>query len=194
MAVISAWRSILLSMIAMTAFTHEGRAQNEALLQASRAAAKEFGTNLKEQLTTALKAGGPLLAIDVCKTAADEIAADMSRKHGLSIRRTALRVRNDKNAPDPFERQALERFVKDIAQGMDATSLERTEIVTTETGKTLRYIKAIPTAAEPCLACHGSNIGADVQARLLELYPTDQATGFKAGDLRGAFSISADIR
>jgi hypothetical protein len=194
MKVIFVWRFIPLSLMAMLVFASEGRAQNEALLQASRLATKEFGATLKERLTTALEAGGPLLAIDVCKTAAGEIAADMSRKHGLSIRRTALRVRNDDNAPDPFERQALARFVKDISAGKDAAGLEHVEVVSTDTGDVYRYMKAIPTAAEPCLACHGTNIGADVRQRLRELYPNDQATGFKAGELRGAFSVSVNVR
>ena len=194
MRVMSAWRFIPLFLIATIAFAEEGPEENEALLQASRAATHEFGTSLKEQLTMALEAGGPLLAIDVCNTVADQIAADISRKHGLSIRRTGLRVRNEGNAPDPFERQALERFVKDIAQGKDAERLEHFEIVSKDTGDIFRYIKAIPTAAAPCLACHGTDIAADVRARLRELYPNDQATGFKAGELRGAFSVSVNIR
>jgi hypothetical protein len=41
-----------------------------------------------------------------------------------------------------------------------------------------------------CLGCHGKNIAPEVQAKLDELYPEDQATGFSEGDLRGAFVIS----
>ena len=40
-----------------------------------------------------------------------------------------------------------------------------------------------------CLACHGEQIAPDVAARLHELYPDDQATGFAVGDLRGVFWI-----
>ena len=50
-------------------------------------------------------------------------------------------------------------------------------------------MKAIPTG-EVCLKCHGSNVAPDVKAAIGELYPEDQATGFKAGELRGAFSVS----
>jgi hypothetical protein len=50
-------------------------------------------------------------------------------------------------------------------------------------------MKAIPTA-QLCLACHGENIDSITRTRLEKLYPDDQARGYKAGDIRGAFSIS----
>ena len=40
-----------------------------------------------------------------------------------------------------------------------------------------------------CLTCHGAQLSPAVKAALAKDYPGDQATGFKAGDLRGAFSI-----
>lgn len=193
MRTISPWGFVPLAFVTMVAFGQESRADSEALLQASRTAAKEFGETLKGQLMAALQAGGPVLAIDVCKTVAGQIAADVSSMHGLSVRRTALRVRNERNAPDPFERQTLERFVEDLAHGKDVAILEHFEVVSGDKGKVFRYMKAIPTAAAPCLSCHGTNIGQDVRERLHERYPNDQAVGFKAGDLRGAFSLSATI-
>lgn len=186
-------RAAAFLVIGLCGLASEGRAENEALLEAARAASTEFGATLKAQLMAGMKAGGPLTAIDVCHTAAGDIAAEVSRKHGVSLRRTALRVRNEANAPDAFERSALTRFVRAIADGADAATLEHSEVVSTESGKVFRYMKAIPTAAEPCLACHGTSIQPDVQARLATLYPNDQATGFKAGELRGAFSVSVPV-
>ena len=49
-------------------------------------------------------------------------------------------------------------------------------------------MKAIPTA-ELCLACHGTKIDPVVAAKLTELYPRDQARGYKVGDIRGAFTF-----
>jgi len=49
-------------------------------------------------------------------------------------------------------------------------------------------MKAIPTG-EGCLKCHGQNIAPEITAKLKENYPDDKATGFKLGDVRGAFSI-----
>lgn len=53
-------------------------------------------------------------------------------------------------------------------------------------------MKAIPTAAL-CVKCHGESIEAEVEAKLKELYPNDQARGFKEGDLRGAFTLAAPV-
>ena len=60
----------------------------------------------------------------------------------------------------------------------------------TEGGKSLfRYMKAIP-AGELCLTCHGKELAPDLAAKLRELYPDDQATGFSLGEIRGAFTIT----
>jgi hypothetical protein len=40
-----------------------------------------------------------------------------------------------------------------------------------------------------CLACHGQDLAEPVSAAIEERYPEDQATGFVAGELRGAFLI-----
>lgn len=55
-------------------------------------------------------------------------------------------------------------------------------------GAAFRYMRAIPTGGV-CLACHGSDIAPEVKAAIAAAYPQDQATGFKMGQLRGAFSI-----
>lgn len=46
----------------------------------------------------------------------------------------------------------------------------------------------IPKGA-PCLMCHGEHIEPAVHARIGGRYPGDEATGYKEGDLRGAFSV-----
>lgn len=156
---------------------------------AARAAVKDMGEALKTALVTQIKAGGVASAIPVCQTIAPALAAEASNKHKMTVRRTALKVRNQSNKPDAFEVHVLAEFAEKIAAGADLATLDHSETVS-DNGKTAyRYMKAIPTAAEPCLACHGSDLKDDVKAELAKLYPADQATGFKAGDLRGAFSV-----
>ncbi len=167
---------------------------HEIDLAAARAAAKDLGEKLRSELVAALKAGGPSAALGVCRTVAPSIAEGASASHDLTVGRTALKVRNPDNAPDAFERRILEDFAYKIAAGSDPKTLEHTEIVTENGKSTFRYIKAIPTAAEPCLACHGTNIEPTLKAEILELYPSDEATGFVAGELRGAFTVSREIR
>ena len=49
-------------------------------------------------------------------------------------------------------------------------------------------MKAIPTQAL-CLNCHGELMSTPVKAKIKQLYPGDKATGFKVGDIRGAFTL-----
>ncbi len=121
------------------------------------------------------------------------LAAERSAAAGMTVGRTALKVRNGANAPTDTERRVLEQFVKDIAGGADAMKLDHAAIVEDGGKKSFLYMKPIMTAGKPCLACHGSELEPAVAAKIKELYPQDQATGFNAGDLRGAFVVKSKI-
>ncbi len=155
----------------------------------SRAVTMEFMQTLKGDLQSAMKAGGPVNAIQVCNTVAPEIAADFSAQKGWTVARTSLKYRNPDNAPDTWERSVLEQFEERKANGEDPKQMVYTEVVKEGGTKKFRFMKAIPTAPV-CLACHGETIGAAVEARIQELYPEDRARGYNAGDIRGAFTIT----
>ena len=155
----------------------------------SRAVTMEFMTTLKGELQTAMKAGGPVNAIQVCNTRAPAIAAGFSGQKGWTVARTSLKYRNPDNAPDAWERKVLEQFEERKANGEDPQQMVYTEVVEDKGTKNYRFMKAIPTGPV-CLACHGDKIDAAVEARIQELYPEDRARGFKAGDIRGAFTIT----
>lgn len=168
-------------------------AADAASLATARAAVKGLGETLKTQLVAAIKAGGPVAAVNVCRTIAPQIAEEQSQTHGANVGRTALKVRNPANAPDAFERRVLEDFVRQIDAGADPAKLEYAETVTDGGEKVFRYMKAIPTAAEPCLTCHGSNLEPALRTEILRLYPDDQATGFAAESLRGSFTVKQKL-
>ena len=111
----------------------------------------------------------------------------------MTVGRTSLKVRNSTNAADDWELAVLKQFDARKAQGEPADKLEFFEVTDHESQKTFRYMKAIPTGAL-CLNCHGENIKPEVDAKLKELYPNDQARGFKEGDLRGAFTLAKPAR
>ena len=51
---------------------------------------------------------------------------------------------------------------------------------------TVGYVE--PIFMQPlCVTCHGAELAPDLEAKLDELYPGDQARGYVAGDLRGVF-------
>jgi|CXWK01.1.fsa_nt_gi hypothetical protein len=163
-------------------------------LAAARTAAKDLGETLKGVLVQSIKSGGPVAAIAACNTIAPAIGLELSKKYQAEVGRTALRVRNAANAPDDYERRVLEEFAAKLSAGADPATLEHSETTDVNGVKTLRYMKAIPMAAEPCAACHGADLKPEVKAEIGKLYPQDQATGFKPGDLRGAFTISMPVK
>lgn len=176
---------------ALLTFAAAAAEPNPAQVAKARAASKELGTTLKSQLVAAIEAGGPGHALGVCKTIAPALAEQVGASSGLKVARTALRVRNRANAPDAWERAVLEDFLAKIKAGADPGKLEHAEVVTDAAGaSTLRYMKAIPMGTKPCLTCHGSP-EPGLKAAIKRLYPDDQAVGFKPGDLRGAFTVSA---
>jgi len=154
---------------------------------------KDFMTNLKGELKSALKAEGPVGAIGVCQEAAPAVTRDVAAKHGWDVGRTALKLRNPDNAPDDWKREVLEAFVAQREAGADPKKLAVTRVVNRDGEATFRYMKAIPLAQKPCATCHGTNVDPDLRAEILERYPEDKAVGFKPGEIRGAFTLSRRI-
>jgi len=162
---------------------------NPAQLDQARTASSLLGSRLGSRLKAALQEGGPVAAVDVCHLEAQDISLALSAELAVSVKRTALKVRNPLNSPDPWERMQLERFEAAIASGDSASSLEAIEYIAQPDGElSLRYMKPIMTQGL-CLACHGNSIASEVAAAIRQRYPEDEATGFDIGAMRGAFSI-----
>ena len=158
----------------------------------ARGLVKEFFTSLKGQLQAAMKAGGPVTAIEVCNVQAPAIAGSLADQSGWEVGRTSLKLRNPANSPDVWEQAVLEQFDARKANGEALEKMEFYEVVDAEGDKTFRYMKAIPTG-EVCLKCHGAEIDPQVQTELRRLYPSDEATGYALGDIRGAFTLSKPL-
>jgi len=154
----------------------------------SRELALQLGTELKGELGRAIEQGGPVAAIDVCQKRAPEIAARLSGQSGATVSRTALRVRNPANVPDELQRAVLGQFAAELASGRVQGPQEAAFEINHGGRIERRYMRAIPTDAL-CLTCHGENLSPGLAAAIAGRYPGDQATGFKQGELRGAFSV-----
>lgn len=155
-------------------------------MAAARAAIAAFGGALMAELTSAMQAGGPLNAIEVCNTRAPAIAEAVSLDSGMNVSRVSLRNRNPANTPNEWQAVVLQNFESRLATGEPADALVWQGV--SDAGE-FRLMKAIPTA-RLCLACHGDAIAPPVAEKIAELYPTDRATGFREGDLRGAFVVT----
>lgn len=103
------------------------------------------------------------------------------------IRRTSLRVRNDNNKPDSIESSVLRELEKTIL----TTKMPAPKIIRNTTTGEIHYFKPIILQAM-CLNCHGTpneQIQPATLSKINELYPGDEATSFKEGDLRGIWHI-----
>ena len=153
---------------------------------------QDYAGKLKAALGAAMQARGPEGALEVCNKQAPAIAAEVSQGSGWSIARTSLKPRNAASAPDAYERKIMEAFNARIAKGEKADGLVSAEVVEGNGAKTFRFIKAIPTG-EVCMTCHGDTVDPGLKQKILALYPDDQATGFKQGDMRGVFTLKKTL-
>lgn len=167
---------------------------NEERIEQSRGIVKSFMGELKHQLKSTLKQDGPVAALKVCNVSAPSIAKKQSDLHGFDVARTSLKFRNPNNAPDAWEEKVLLLFEQRKADGEAIKDLEHSEIVSVNGQQWFRYMKAISTAEKPCLLCHGDHLKPEIAATIDELYPTDKARGYKAGDIRGAFTLRQVVK
>ena len=152
-----------------------------------RNAATKLQIELESALTFAIAEGGPVAGIEVCSYMAPEIAKKISMEENLTIYRVSLKTRNKDNNPDKWEKRVLNLFEEWKNKGKDIQHLEAYNIESNN----LRYMKAI-VIQKKCLTCHGKvdAIPVEVKETIDTLYPEDEATGYKEGDVRGAFSVN----
>ncbi|MCP4895852.1 MAG: DUF3365 domain-containing protein [bacterium] len=133
----------------------------------------EYVDALMTELSVALGNGGPTEAIQVCSIRAPEIAADVSNRHALMIGRTSHKLRNPVNQAPEWAQSHIRGRVEDVAHFLGPDGM-------------LGVLMPV-RVQEPCLTCHGQadTMQSKLKANLDALYPNDQATGFREGDLRG---------
>lgn len=158
-------------------------AERAEMLKATALDAKdELFIRLSSRLLEAMSEGGAANAITVCSQEASSIANEVGRAKGVSIGRTAFRLRNADNKPpkwaEPLVRDRVE--VPHFAELPDG-----------------RFAALLPIHLQTkCLTCHGptGTIAEDTKLALAARYPHDQATGFEEGDLRGWFWVEIPAR
>lgn len=153
----------------------------EVNFQPQRAAAESarqamFGS-LMAELSKAIELGGIESAISVCSDRAPKIAEEVGFAHAVRIGRTSSRLRNDRNAPPSWATGSLDASDPEPKYFVDDDGM-------------LGSLTPIRLAAN-CLACHGSpsQIAPEVARAIQDQYPTDTATGYAEGDLRGWFWV-----
>jgi Protein of unknown function (DUF3365) len=163
--------------------------KEDVALAAAKAAAAKLGTGVRTKLMDAMNNGGPANAVQVCSAEAQGIAEQVAKETGASVGRSSLKLRNVKDAPPGWVQTWL------VAQG--DKKVDQTQgiegVFDAPVGRVARVLKPIAIDGV-CLSCHGDpeQISAPVKEVLAAKYPDDKATGYKAGDLRGA--LWAEVR
>jgi hypothetical protein len=112
----------------------------------------------------------------------------MAEKHGVTLRRVTHRPRHPAARATATESAILQSFEVALVASNHPPAAFATNLVVGEA----TFFAPIVISNELCLKCHGEpdeNISPADLAIIRQLYPHDQATGFKLGQLRGAWRI-----
>lgn len=176
-----------LAAVSIVAGPAAAMTEEERALSKGRVAASALSDSLREKLVASMKESGPGGAMKVCSYQAQALTQEVEEKQGVRVRRTSLKLRNPKNAPDAWERHVLARLQEQSVEGKLPD--EVFEAAKMDGKRVFRYakpMKIIPT----CIGCHGdpSQVPEEVRRILKDRYPSDQAMGYKTGDFRGIVS------
>ncbi len=158
----------------------------EALTRGKAIVSETFSL-LSSNLQSAIQQGGVSNALPYCSLAASPLTSGMAQKHGVTIRRVTHKPRNPADRADDLELVVLKQF-----QAALATTNPPPPVVTNFNEATATFFAPIVLNNELCLKCHGqpgTEVAPENLAVIQRLYPGDEATGFKLGDLRGAWRV-----
>lgn len=163
-------------------------AVQQAARERGRAIATETFSLLSSNLQAALQSGGVSNALPFCSLAASPLTASMAEKHGVTLRRVTHKARNPAGKASEVELAVLQAFAIALAETTNPPPTFATNLVAGQA----TFFAPIVLNHELCLKCHGEpgkDIAAGNLAVIRQHYPQDEATGFKLGDLRGAWRI-----
>lgn len=168
--------AIVLSLLAIVPACKRSEINESKWKAAGAEAVLPFKKNLKAALVAGMEEG-PVSAISACRVEAPRLA-EAASMGGVRVGRASSKLRNPANAAKPWMQAIIEVYETDPER--------REPAVVVVDAATIGYVE--PIFAQPlCVTCHGATIAPELKTKLGELYPSDQATGYEAGDLRGVF-------
>ncbi len=175
-----------ISLFAIVAILASTLSANEmAIKQEGVTYIKMLGKELKTNLVAHMKADPTgVSAMGFCAGKAESITKEINAKlpEGVSVRRTALKTRSEKNSPDVTDIKVMEAY-NDKAK---AGKLGPKDIQVVKMEDSYRVYKPL-MIKKACMKCHGdeTTISSDIKAVIAKVYPKDMAMNFKEGDFRG---------
>ena len=149
--------------------------------------AKSTGKTLKSRLTAAVDKAGLQNGINTCNKVAQKMMDSLSVVYNAKIKRTTLKLRNEKDKPDQDELAVLSEFSKMVSDSLKP----KPQVKQLASGEVRFYAPIM--IEKVCLNCHGK-IGENVKPQNYDVikkhYPNDEAINYKEGDLRGIWSVT----
>lgn len=155
----------------------------EEVMKTGAEVTKFVGMTLIKTVQQKMSEGGVEAALGYCEANALAITDSLSEKHGVKVKRTALKTRNPKNNPTEQERKVLTK--------MAGQAQPQAEWTRTDNGGAV-YYQPIQLKAF-CQTCHGTpgeSMTVQTDSLIKVNYPKDQAIGFSEGDLRGMWVVT----
>ena len=188
----SSWVLILLLLAILIGCTDSVQEKEEipapttAMLQKADSAVMVLGKSLKLALIEKMQSEGVEAALDFCSLSAMGLTFSIDEKlESFSFKRTSDRFRNQQNAPDSLEVEALNYFLSTV-KNTDKIPGPFIQKFLNGDQVYYRYNKPLKIEAA-CLNCHGGpeQIAPSVQLLIDKYYPEDKAKGYQIGEFRG---------
>lgn len=143
--------------------------------------AKQMYAGILSHLQKAIEEQGYYESVRYCNENALRLTDSLSQHFGIKAKRTSLKIRNPKNAPDSLEKKVLEMYATTLSK--------KPTIIPVKNG--IQFFTPI-YIAPICLNCHGKpyqDIPDVTMKALQKWYPNDEATNYELYDIRGMWSI-----
>ncbi|PIE50236.1 MAG: hypothetical protein CSA38_04070 [Flavobacteriales bacterium] len=140
---------------------------------------------LGKNLMGTIQKKGTIEALQFCNHKAYPLTDSMANHFNATIKRVSDKTRNPANQPNEKELSIIKQYKKLLSE-----KAQLKPIVEEENGE-IQFYAPIKTNTM-CLQCHGTpneQIKPATLKKLAELYPTDQAQGYKENQIRGIWSI-----
>lgn len=156
-------------------------AMRPAIAKADLVITDVHGAFLRE-LRAKMAKGGPLLALGVCHMTPQRLARQLKGREGVVAGFTSDRLRNPANAPPAW---AVETIARNA--GQQAGTIEGFAV---DLGRRVGILRPL-SEQRLCANCHGpaEQLDPRVSRELARRYPSDRATGFGSGEIRGWYWV-----
>lgn len=167
-------------------------AEKETLLLKGDSIASQAQKTLLQNVSQAIQTKGVAGAVDFCNEHAVLLTDSMAKLNTVHIQRLSDKNRNPKN---DLTNELDKKIWSEMQELMQDSTVRNKHIIAKE-GNAIYYYKAIPIGMPTCLSCHGSK-DKDIAPETLQIinikYPSDKATDYQMGQLRGIWKINLNL-